>query len=110
VTVAQEWQNGEELKRIAFLWAQRIKVSPLQIQLRKMRSKWASMSTNGRLTLNTDLLEMPRNLGEFVIVHELVHLLTPSHGKLFKSFMHLYLPDWREREKQLQSYNEIAHN
>jgi hypothetical protein len=67
-----------------------------------MKTKWASMSTTGRLTLNTDLLTLPQELAEFVIVHELVHLLVPNHGKVFKSFMYAYLPDWEEREQQLQ--------
>jgi len=58
-----------------------------------MRTKWASISTNGRLTLNTDLLDLPKELGEFVIVHELVHLLIPNHGRVFKSFIYAYMPD-----------------
>jgi len=49
-----------------------------------MRTKWASLSTAGRLTLATDLLCLPRELVEFVIVHELVHFLAPNHGKVFK--------------------------
>jgi predicted metal-dependent hydrolase len=61
------------------------------------------MSTAGRLTLNTELLTLPKDPGEFVIVHELVHLLSPNHGKVFKSFMHAYIPDWEEREQQLQA-------
>jgi hypothetical protein len=52
----------------------------------------------GRLTLNGELLDLPRDLGEFVIVHELVHLLAPNHGRVFKSFLHAYLPDWQARE------------
>ena len=44
--------------------------------------------------IDTDL---PKTLCEFVIVHELVHLLAPNHGKVFKSFMSAYLPDWEER-------------
>ncbi len=43
-----------------------------------MRRKWASISGVGRLTLNTELIELPKELGEFVIVHELVHRLKPS--------------------------------
>lgn len=50
------------------------------------------------------LLTMPKDLGEFVIVHELVHLLAPKHGKLFKLCMHAYLPDWEDRERRLQGY------
>jgi predicted metal-dependent hydrolase len=68
-----------------------------------MSTKWASVSTAGRLTLNSELLEIPRELGEFVIVHELVHLLAPNHGKVFKSFMHAYMPDWQQREGRLNA-------
>ena len=59
------------------------------------------VSTAGWLTLNSELLDLPRSAGEYVIVHELVHLLAPNHGKVFKSFMAAYLPDWEEREKIL---------
>jgi predicted metal-dependent hydrolase len=52
-----------------------------------MSRKWASISTTGRLTLNSELLDMPKLLGEFVIVHEVVHIIAPNHGKVFKSFM-----------------------
>lgn len=69
-----------------------------------MRSKRASISTAGRLTLNTDLLIIPKDLGEFVVVHELVHLLAPNHGKLFKSFMPAYMPDWEEQAERLRRY------
>lgn len=71
-----------------------------------MRRKWASLSTVGRLTLNMELLELPKDLGEFVIVHEIVHILAPNHGKVFKSFMHAYLPDWEARETKLRAYAE----
>jgi predicted metal-dependent hydrolase len=70
--------------------------------MREMRRKWASISTEGRLTLNTELIGLPKELGEFVIVHELVHRLAPNHGKVFKSFMHAYLPDWEAREERLK--------
>jgi predicted metal-dependent hydrolase len=45
-----------------------------------------------------------RNLGEFVIVHEVVHIIAPNHGKVFKSFMLAYLPDWQERERMLRDH------
>jgi predicted metal-dependent hydrolase len=67
-----------------------------------MKDKWASISTTGRLTLNIELLTIPKELGDFVIVHELVHLLAPNHSKPVKSFMHAYLPDWQERETRLR--------
>jgi predicted metal-dependent hydrolase len=73
--------------------------------MRGMRTKWASLATVGRLTLNAELLDLPKDFGEFVIVHELVHLLAPNHGKVFKSFMHAYMPDWEKREQGLQKFS-----
>ena len=46
----------------------------------------------------------PRNLGEFVIVHKLVRLVAPTHGKAFKSFIHAYLPDWEKREEWIKDF------
>ncbi len=98
------WHDADELRWAARHWAARMGVKPTRIQLRPMSSKWASISTAGRLTLNTELLDLPKPLGEFVIVHELVHLLAPTHGRVFKSFMHAYLPDWQQRERDLRRH------
>ncbi len=97
-----KWHDADELKWAARHWATRIGVKVSQIHLRLMKTKWASMSTAGRLTLNIELLLLPKALGEFVIVHELVHLIAPNHGRVFKSFMYAYLPDWEERGRDLQ--------
>jgi predicted metal-dependent hydrolase len=96
------WHDAEELRWAVRHWATKIGVRTPQIHLREMRTKWASLSMIGRLTLNTELLDLPKDLSEFVIVHELVHILAPNHGKVFKSFMHAYLPDWDKREEELQ--------
>lgn len=96
------WHDADDLRWAARHWATRIGVKPARIQIRAMQTKWASISTNGSMTLDLGLLTLPKELGEFVIVHELVHLLVPNHGRVFKSFMHAYLPDWETREKQLQ--------
>ena len=102
------WLDGEDLRWAARHWATRIGVKVARIQIREMRRKWASMSTIGSMTLNTDLLALPKDIGEFVIVHELVHLLAPNHGIVFKSFMHAYLPDWQAREKDLRQRERAA--
>lgn len=99
---AARWHDDDDLRWAVRHWSTRMGVKLHQIHLRRMRSKWASVSTSGRLTLNSELLQLPKNVGEFVIVHELVHLLAPNHGKVFKSFMHAYLPDWELREERLQ--------
>jgi hypothetical protein len=120
---ADRWRDADELRWAARHWAARMGVRTPAIHIRPMTTKWGSLSrmvshassggrahpsTNvspyaGRLTLNSELLTLPRDLGEFVIVHELVHLLAPNHGRVFKSFLHAYLPDWRDRERRLRT-------
>lgn len=102
-TTAGTWHDAEELRWAVRQWAARIGVRVSRIQVRDLRAKWASMSTAGNLTLSRELIALPRDLGEYVIVHELVHLLAPNHGKVFKSFMLAYLPDWEERERRLHT-------
>lgn len=102
------WRDAEEMKWAARHWAARVGVKLGQIQVRNMSQKWASMSTSGRLTLNSELLELPKDIGEFVIVHELIHLIAPSHGPVFKSFLYAYLPNWPEREKRLREAEASA--
>jgi len=75
-------------------WAAVIKVKPAQIRVQKMTKKWASCSSKGRLCFSADLLHESRAFQEYVIVHELLHLQVPNHGKLFKSLMSAYLPSW----------------
>ena len=74
-------------------WAQRIGVEPREVHLRPMGRKWASCSSNGRLTFNTDLLGEPAPFRREVIVHELLHLKVPNHGKVFKALLNAYLAE-----------------
>jgi predicted metal-dependent hydrolase len=95
------WQDVDELRWAVQHWVTRIGIKSVQVYVRPMKRKWASMSSSGRMTLDASLLKLPKELGEFVIVHELVHRLAPNHGKVFKSFMLAYLPDWEVREERL---------
>jgi predicted metal-dependent hydrolase len=72
-------------------WARRIEVEPLEVRLRPMRRKWASCSSRGRLTFDTDLLRQPAAFRAETIVHELVHLKVPNHGRLFRSLVRSHL-------------------
>lgn len=77
-----------------------VKVQPSQLRVQKMTRKWASCSTAGWITLAEDLLSMPRPFQQIVIVHELVHLQIPNHGKLFKSTMNAFVPAWEDILRQ----------
>ena len=91
-----------KFKSNIFKWAEKLDVAPKEIHLRSMKNKWASLSQNGRLTFNTELLEMERELCDYVIVHELLHMKIPNHGKLFKSLMFAFLPDWEKYSERLK--------
>lgn len=105
---SDRWGDADEMRWAVRAWAARMNVRVNVVHLRAMSHKWASMSTRGRLTLDAGLLALPKPLGEYVIVHELAHLLAPNHGRVFKSFMDAYLPDWHERERALQTHTRRA--
>ena len=83
---------SQVFKSEVMTWAKRIGVEPKEIRLRSMKSKWASCSSNGRLTFNTGLLNQPARFRAEAIVHELLHLKVPNHSKLFKQLMKAFLP------------------
>jgi predicted metal-dependent hydrolase len=83
-------------------WAARLDVRVRAVTIRKMRRKWASCSTAGRLTFDESLLSEPRDLQDYVIVHELLHVSVPNHGKLWKSLMRAYLGDYEVLEARLR--------
>jgi len=68
-----------------------MKVEPREIHIRPMTTKWGSCSTAGRATFDLDLLRQPYEFRKEVIVHELLHMKVPNHGKLFKALLKAYL-------------------
>lgn len=96
------WESKKEFKEEVYLCAKKIKVKVNQVTLRLMTRKWASCSTNGYFTFNTELLGMDRSLGEYVIMHELLHYHVPNHGKLWKSLMMVHMPDHEKRAQKLK--------
>ena len=83
-------------------WAEHLDVHVRAVAVRKMRNKWASCSTAGRLTFDELLLSQPGDLQDYVIVHELLHLHVPNHGKLWKSLMRAHLGDYEALEDRLK--------
>jgi predicted metal-dependent hydrolase len=84
-------KDASVLKQRVSFWAARIGVEPKGIHVRGMKRKWASCSSRGRITLNSDLVkESPEFVNE-VIVHELLHLKLPKHGKVFNALLKAYL-------------------
>lgn len=90
--------SKEAFKQRVHDWADKIQVEVVWLGIRPMRRKWASCSTNGHLNFSTELLHKSLKFQDYVIVHELLHLRVPNHGKLWKSLMSVYLGEW-DREK-----------
>ena len=81
----------EEFKERVKKWGEKIQVEYKEIHFRKMSRKWSSCSSRGRLTFDPDILDKDINFQNEVIVHELLHLRYPNHGKLFKQMLYHYL-------------------
>ena len=102
-------QTKDEFKARVREWAQKLEVDTRIISLRSMTRKWASYTqTSGLLIFNAALLEMDEAVKDYVIVHELLHIRIPNHGKLWKSFMRAYLGDYEQLEQQLRQTKNLT--
>lgn len=96
------WTGREDFKSLVIKWANKLEIDVKSIYLRPMKNKWASCSTKGHLNFNDQLLDIKKELGEYVIVHELMHIRVPNHGPLWKTYMNAYLPEWENLDKELK--------
>lgn len=83
--------SPEEFKSEVYRYAHRLGVKPVEVHIRKMCRKWASCSSKGRLTFDTSLLKKPPETRAEVVVHELLHLKYPNHGKMFRALLRAHL-------------------
>lgn len=89
---------SSRLKHRLDRWACKLRLSPRYVRVQPMTRKWGSCSDKGIVTLALDLAEQHEGFQDFVIVHELLHLRVPNHGRLFKALMTVHVPDWREHD------------
>ncbi len=99
-------QCKEQFKARVQAWANRFDVKVRSIAVRPMKNKWASCSTSGNLNFSDELLSMNGKLGDYVIVHELLHFSVPNHGRLWKSLLRAHLGDYEKLEAKLE---RLAH-
>lgn len=102
------WRDREEFKSRVLEWAAKLGVKATGLYVRPMHRKWASCSTAGTLSFNDELLTMDRELGDYVILHELLHFSVPNHGKLWKALMRAHLGDWEDLERKLNASQTAA--
>ena len=77
-------------------------VSYRNITIREQKTRWGSCSIHSKkIRMNLQLAVKSEECVEYVLVHELCHLLEPSHNQRFYDLMSHFLPDWRERKQKL---------
>ena len=90
-------ERQKRLKGRVDSWAERLKVAPRTVRIQRMVHKWGSCSSNGTITLAADLVDRSSGFQDFVIVHELLHMRIPNHGRLFKAVMSVHVPTWKNQ-------------
>ena len=83
-------------------WEARLGVSVRGFHLQQMKTKWGSCNGTARtIRLNTELAKKPPECLEYLVLHEMVHLLEPTHNARFVALMNQFMPDWRHRKQAL---------
>ena len=105
--ILRRWQR-DQLKTLAAeliaQWEGRMGVRVSTWHIKRMKTKWGSCNFRAhRIWLNLSLAEQPVECVEYVVVHELCHLLEPSHNERFWALMTQYLPDWKARRTRLNA-------
>ncbi len=75
---------------------------PRSVGVRRMKRRWGSCRTGGDITFNRELMKKDPALVDYVIIHELCHLVHQNHGKGYYSLLESIVPDYRERRRKLQ--------
>lgn len=103
--VMQEWHRSlmhEAVPPLILKWETKLGVEVSGYFLQRMKTKWGSCNSRQRnIRFNTELVKKPRDLLEYVVLHEMVHLIEPSHSERFVALMTDHYPAWREARAEL---------
>lgn len=100
-----EWHKSllhEAIPPLILKWEQKLKVRVSNYFLQRMKTKWGSCNhAEGNIRLNTELVKKPKDLLEYVVVHEMAHLIEPTHSDRFIAILEEHYPSWREARAEL---------
>lgn len=104
-SVIHEWHKSLLHKLIPPLvskWEPRLDVQVRAYFLQRMKTKWGSCNQKaGHIRLNTELVKKPKDLIEYVVVHEMAHLLESTHSERFVAMLNEHYPTWRDARAEL---------
>ncbi len=99
----KKWKDNNDFKERVRDVAKNMEVNVKSLAIRPVKRKWASCSTDGNLNFNSELLNLRKDIYEYVIVHELLlHFNVPNHGKLWKSLITAHLGNYEKIERKLK--------
>jgi len=108
----QRWYRGQMLPLIPPLvekWEEKLGVRVAEWRIKRMKTKWGSCTIQARrIWLNLELAKKPLRCLEYIVVHEMVHLLERRHGERFVGLMDKHLPHWRQYRDELNA-SPLAH-
>jgi predicted metal-dependent hydrolase len=103
--VIHEWHKGllhNTVPPLIQRWERKLGVEVRGYFLQRMKTKWGSCNHRlGHIRFNTELVKKPKDLLEYVIVHEMVHLIEPTHSDRFVAILSNQFPSWREARAEL---------
>lgn len=106
--ILEEWYR-ERLKEavpgLISKWEPLIGVKVAKLFVQRMKTKWGSCNTRAaNIRLNSELAKKPRECLEYILVHEMVHLLEPTHNQRFISLMDQFMPKWQFHRDELNRF------
>ncbi len=109
----ERWQRSEarsEAQRLVAAWAPRLGVEVSAVGIKRMSTRWGTCNPVARrVWLNMELIKRPPECFEYVVVHELAHVLVSDHSRAFWAVVARHLPDWRAAKAELDRWPTWAH-
>ena len=96
------------LPPLVFKWADIMNVKPNKLSFRHQKSRWGSCSSINNISLNCSLMKLNLDLIEYVIVHELSHIIHKNHSQQFWQCVEKYIPDYKLKIKQIRALEKIV--
>ena len=104
-TYLEKWYIHEAYQKLeekVMRYSKIIRVFPREIKVRNYKTRWGSCDNKGRLTFNFHLIKAPHEIVDYVVIHELCHMIQPNHSKFFWNEVARFDPSFRNHKKWLK--------
>ncbi|MDP2432239.1 MAG: SprT family zinc-dependent metalloprotease [Pseudomonadota bacterium] len=105
--IMEEWHRAllhQVVPALIEKWSAKLGVTVTRYYLQRMKTKWGGCNHRaGNIRLNTELVKKPKDLLEYVVVHEMLHLVEPTHSERFVALLARHYPTWREARAELNA-------